>query len=95
MNYIYIAKVWGEEISVMRYEIIKETQKQYKVKGDYDKVINKYTIDTVDSYGYAYSLSKDKAIELVKNNIKDNIKRYETYIEKCKQELLYPIKEEY
>ena len=73
------------------YKITKETLKQYQCEGRYYRRIDKNKLDKVDSYGYAYSLDKNKAVEILKEHIAQEIEMLNLQIEKMKKQLKYEI----
>lgn len=81
--FIYQAKAWNEKIEVEEYKIIKETPKQYQCEGYYyHRRIDKNRLDKVDSYGYAYSLDKNKAVKILKEHIAQEMEDLNLQIEK-------------
>lgn len=90
--FIYQARAWNEKIEVEEYKITKETLKQYQCEGCYCcRKIGKNRLDKVDSYGYAYSLDKNKAVKILKEHIVQEIERLNLQIGKMKKQLKYEI----
>jgi hypothetical protein len=82
---IFIAKNnYSNNIKVEELEITKECDKIYKA--DWRR-INKNLIGECDSYGDAYGLTKEQAINAFKDNLNKKIQDYEKRIQDIKQTL--------
>jgi hypothetical protein len=88
--YVYEANVRFDTIDIRRYEIIKETEKQYQLSGG--KRLNKSMIGFTDSYGYSYELTEEKSLEVVKNTINKDIEKHKRMISRLEEQLNFPLK---
>lgn len=93
-NYIYEVMFMDNEISVFKLEILKETPKQYKIisRLGYKETVNKSELDKA-LYYKVYSFDKDKAVEILKEYIRNKIKKCETKIDIYKKQLDLPVNE--
>ncbi len=90
---IFRARAWSDSIEVDKYEIKDETEKQFKLSDG--KRINKSFIGNCDSIGHGYGLTKDEAVNAVKNRIQSEIDKYENWVKDLRNKVNNPIKELY
>lgn len=90
---VYKAVAWSNSIEVDKYEVIDETGKQFKLSNG--KRLNKTFIGSCDSVGHGYGLTKDEAINAVKNMLQSEIDKYENWVKNLKNKINSPIKELY
>lgn len=80
---IYIAKQDKDKIEVIVLEVEKETPKQYILKKNKKYISRVYKSDIGywnSSSKNAYGLTKEEAINVLKEHIKKEIEKYENYI---------------
>lgn len=89
MEKIYVGIVSGDKVSIRAFEVQKETEKQIMYNNG--TKLNKSKIGDKDSYGYSYGYTAKEAEEVLMEDIKSKIERYENTLKQLKRTLNYEV----
>lgn len=86
---IFIAKEINGILEVNEYNVVGETDKQYKVYIDENtlKKVNKTMINCATTEGVAYALSSEKAIGVFKDSVRNKIDDHKYFIRNLERQL--------